>query len=114
MAVQFLLDENVEHGVLRRLEERDQRVEHVEFHPRLGKGTDDTSLAEFSAENEWVIITYDPDFVKDHDPADYFGVVYFEDATLSAKQVAQIIHSMATHYPQSAFEGLEFGSPEWL
>jgi hypothetical protein len=114
MAVQFLLDENVEHEVLHRLEKRNYAAEHVEFHPELGKGTDDTPIAEFSTQDEWIIVTYDPDFVKEHDPSDYYGTIYFEDATLSAKSVADILHTMASHYPESAFRGLEYGSTEWL
>lgn len=114
MAVKFLLDENIEHEVLHRLEKLDYTAEHVEFHPELGKGTDDTPIAKFSQENEWVIVTYDPDFVTDHNQSDYFGTVYFEDASLSAKQVADVLHTMTSHYPESAFEGLEFGSSEWL
>jgi hypothetical protein len=37
MSVSLLLDENVEHEVLHRLQKRDYTVEHVEFHPELGK-----------------------------------------------------------------------------
>lgn len=114
MAVRFLLDENVEHEVMHRLEKLDYTVTHVEFHPELGKGTDDTPIAEFSLRNNWVIVTYDPDFVTDHDTTDYHGAVYFDDADLSANQVADVLHTMGTHYPASAFEGLEYGSSEWL
>lgn len=52
MAVSFLLDENIEHEVLHRLTKRDYTAEHVEFHPELRKGTDDTPIAEFSRQNE--------------------------------------------------------------
>jgi len=109
-----MLDENVEHEVMHRLEKLDYTAEHVEFHPELGKGTDDTPIAQFSLREEWVIVTYDPDFVEEYDPSNCFGTVYFEDANLSAKQVADILHAMASHYPTSAFQGLEFGSSEWL
>ena len=114
MTVSFLLDENIEHEVLHRLRKRDYTVEHVEFHPDLGKGTADTPIAEFLLRNGWVIVTYDPDFVIGHDESDYFGAVYFQDATLSAKEVGDILDSMASVYPESAFEGLEFGTGEWL
>jgi len=114
MSVKFLLDENVEHEVLHRLEKYDYTVEHVELHPDLGKGTEDTSIAVFSQRQDWVIVTQDADFVKDHDETDYYGAIYFEDATLSAMQMSDILHRMASNYPVSAFEGLEFGSTEWL
>lgn len=80
----------------------------------MGKGIDDKPIAEFSRQEQWVIVTYDPDFVKDHDPTDYFGAVYFENETLSANQVSGILDTMASHYPESAFEGLGFGSTNWL
>lgn len=114
MPVPLLLDENVEREVLSRLQKRDHTVEHIEFHPELGKGTDDTPIAEFSRQSEWVIVTYDPDFVTDHDRSEYFGAIYFEDATLSAKQVADVLDAMLNHYPADAFEGLAFGTTEWL
>lgn len=114
MAVKFLLDENIEREVLFRLDKLEYTVEHVASHPELGKGTDDTPIAGFSRQNEWVIVTYDPDFVKFHDTSDYHGAVYFEDATLSAKTVADVLHAMASQYPADAFEGLEFGSTEWV
>lgn len=114
MSVQFLLDENVEHEVLHRLKKYDYTVEHVELHPELGKGTEDTPIATFSRRQEWVIVTQDADFVIDHDEADYYGAIYFENATLSAKQMSDILHTMASNYPASAFEGLEFASTEWL
>lgn len=91
-------DENVEHEVLHRLQQLDYTVEHVEFHPELGKGTEDRPIAEFSRQNEWVIVTCDPDFVVEDDRFGYYGAVYFQDATLSAKEVADIIDAMVAMY----------------
>lgn len=59
-------------------------------------------------------MTYDDDFIYDHDRSDFFGVVYFDDTSLSAEQVADILHRMAESYPQSAFQGIEFAGKEWL
>ena len=114
MAVQFLLDENVEREVGFRLAKFGHDAEHVQFLPELGEGTNDTPIAEFSRENEYVIVTYDDDFVREHTTGDFFGAVYFREADLSAKQVADVLHTMAKHYPKSAFEGLEYGSTDWL
>ena len=114
MSVSLLLDENVEHEVLSRLQKRDYTVEHVEFHSELGKGIDDTPIAELSRQNEWIIVTYDPDFVVEKDCFEYYGVIYFEDATLLAKEVAGIIDTMVDEYPATAFRGLTFGTTEWL
>lgn len=59
-------------------------------------------------------MTYDPDFVTDYSEAAYYGTVYFDDDDLSASEVAEVLHSMATHYPESAFGQLQYGSREWL
>ncbi|MFB6180204.1 MAG: DUF5615 family PIN-like protein [Halorientalis sp.] len=114
MAVRFLLDENIEQQVLHRLEKYGYDVEHVEFVTELGKGATDTDIAQYSLANAAVIATQDDDFVTDHDDSDFFGVVYFEDATLTATEIADILHRMADSYPHSAFEGIEFGGRAWL
>lgn len=49
MAYRLILDKNVEHDVLHRLDNYGHGVEHVDFVPRLGKGTDDYPIAQQSA-----------------------------------------------------------------
>lgn len=87
---------------------------HVDLESGLGKGVDDTDIADLSLQEEWVIVTYDADFVIEHDESDYFGAVYFDDTQLSAGEVCAVLDTMARTYPTSAFEGLEFGGPHWL
>jgi hypothetical protein len=48
------------------------------------------------------------------DRFEYYRAIYFEDATLSAKEVADIIDAMVEQYPATAFQGLAFGTTEWL
>lgn len=48
MAVKFLLDENLEHEVLDRLETLGYEAARVERHRDLGKGSEDASIAAFS------------------------------------------------------------------
>ena len=48
MAYRLLLDENVESEVLHRLENYGHDVVHIDFAPELGKGTADSSIAEYS------------------------------------------------------------------
>ncbi|MEF8843237.1 MAG: DUF5615 family PIN-like protein [Haloarculaceae archaeon] len=50
MTYRLLLDENVEYEVLHRLENYGHDVEHVDFVPGLGKGTDDDSIAQYSSD----------------------------------------------------------------
>lgn len=114
MAYRLVLDENVEYEVLHRLVNYGHDVEHVDFVPELGKGTDDRPIAEYSIETDRVIVTYDDDFVLEFDEGDYRGVMYFGDATLSIEQVADVIHAVSQTYPKDEFEGLEYVGAEWL
>lgn len=113
MSYRLVLDENVEHEVLYRLENYGHDVEHVEFVSELGKGIDDHPIARYSLTTDRIIVTYD-DFVVEVDESDYRGALYFGDATLSADQLADIIQTMSQHYPQDRIDGLEYAGQEWL
>lgn len=114
MVYRLILDENVEHEVLHRLENYGHDVEHIDFVPELGKGTDDYPIAQYSFDTERVIVTYDDDFALEVDEDAYHAVLYFGDATLSVKEVADVIHSVSQHYPQGELSGLEYVGDEWL
>jgi predicted nuclease of predicted toxin-antitoxin system len=108
------LDENVEHEVFHRLENYGHDVEHVDFVSELGKGTADHPIARYSLDTDRVIVTYDDDFVLEVDEATYRAVLYFDDATLSVKQVADILHAVSQNYPQAELQGLEYVREKWL
>ncbi|MDZ7731268.1 MAG: DUF5615 family PIN-like protein [Natrialbaceae archaeon] len=114
MAYRFILDENVEHEVLHRLENYGHDVDHMDFVSDLGKGSADQPIARYSLESDRVIVTYDDDFVLDMDEGQYRAVLYFDDATLSVQQVADIIHAVSQTYPQEELQGLEYVGQEWL
>jgi predicted nuclease of predicted toxin-antitoxin system len=114
MAYRLILDENVEHEVLHRLENYGHDVEHVDFVAELGKGTADHPLARYSLDTDRVIVTYDDDFVLEMDEGLYRAVLYFDDATLSVEQVADVIHTVSQNYPQAELQGLEYVGEEWL
>jgi predicted nuclease of predicted toxin-antitoxin system len=67
--------------------------------PELGKGTADYPIARYSLDTDRVIVTYDDDFVLEVDEEMYRAVLYFDDATLSVEQVADIIHAVSQNYP---------------
>ena len=100
--------------MLHRLENYGHDVEHVDFVPALGKGTGDHPIAQYSLETDRVIVTYDDDFVLEVTEDDYRAVLYFGDATLSVKQVADIVHTVSQQYPQAKLDGLEYVGDEWL
>jgi predicted nuclease of predicted toxin-antitoxin system len=110
----LLLDENIEHAVLDRLVDAGHNVEHVDTVADLGKGASDTELAEYSVATDRTIVTYDDDFIEDVPPTDYRAVLFFEDDTLTAQEVATIIHSMAKLYPYEEVTGLQKTGRQWL
>lgn len=114
MVYRLLLDENVEYEVYHRLENYDHDVEHVDFVSELGKGIDDHPIARYSQDTGRIIVTYDDDFVLDVEEKEYYGALYISDATISVKQVADIIHTVSQHYPQSEIDGIEYIGDEWL
>jgi predicted nuclease of predicted toxin-antitoxin system len=114
MSLQLLLDEMVEHEVMHRLENFGHDVEHVDFHDKLSKGDADRTLAEYSLDAERAIVTYDPDWVEDLPEDEFYCVLLIENEWLSAGEVAQIVHNMSRHYPESEFRGLQKTGQGWL
>jgi predicted nuclease of predicted toxin-antitoxin system len=114
MAYRFVLDETLEHDVYHRLVNYGHDVEHVDFVPGLGKGANDDPIAQYSPDTDRVIVTYDDDFVLEIDDDEYRAVLYVGDATLSVKQVADIVHAISQLYPQEELDGLEYVGNEWL
>lgn len=114
MGYRLLLDENVEHEVAARLEDRGHDVEHVDGVSRLGKGADDVALARYSIETDRTIVTYDDDFIEGVTPDRYRAVLFFEEDTISSKEMADVIDAMAQVYPHEQVDGLQKTGREWL
>lgn len=114
MSYRLLLDENIEYEVKHRLRNYGHDVEHVDFVSELGKGTEDRSIGEYSLRTGRIIVTYDDDFVLDIHTDEYEAVLYIGEASLSADEIADIIHEMSRHYDQQQIVGIEYVSPEWL
>jgi predicted nuclease of predicted toxin-antitoxin system len=114
MSYQLLLNENIEHEVLHRLEDNGHDVEHVEFVSQLGKGANDIALARYSVTTNRTIVTYDDDFIKKVPLEQYRAVLFIEDFTIPACELAEIIHSMAQIYPHDQMKGLQKTGREWL
>lgn len=114
MSYRLLLDVNIEHEVLHRLENAGHDVEHVDFISRLGKGTSDDEIARYSLDADRTIVTYDDDFIEDVPSSRYRAVFFFENDTMSAKEVANIVHTMSNVYPHEDVSGLQKTGREWL
>lgn len=113
MGYRLLLDENLEHEVLTRLEDRHD-VQHVDFVPELGKGTSDEALARYSIATDRTIVTYDDDFVGEISPEQYRAVLFFEDDTLPARDIAAVVDAMSAVYPHDRVDGLQKAGRDWL
>lgn len=114
MAYRLLLDENLENEIQHRLQNLGHDVEHVDFVQELGKGATDEELAEYSRENDRAIVTYDDDFVEDVGPDRYRATLFFEDDSVSAKEVTDIVHEMSEVYPFEEVTGLQKVGRGWL
>lgn len=110
----LLLDEGVEDEVTRRLAAMGHDVEHVASVSRLGKGSTDADVGVYSIETDRFVVTYDDDVVLELEPTDYRAVLYFDDASTSAEQVAAIVDAMSELYPPDEFEGLVGMGRDWL
>lgn len=114
MGVSFLLDENMEPRVQNRLQAYGYDVEYVADVQELGQSATDDEIAAYSKRENRVILTWDDDFVTDLTESDVYCVIYYGDTTLSREKVADIAHAMADAYPSSAFDGIQYGTRDWL
>jgi len=110
----FLLDENVEHEVGHRLEHYGHDVEHVDFVPGLGKGSDDDAIGSYSRAEDRVIVTYDDDFVLEVPSQNYTAALYVPDGAIPADDVADAVHAIAVHYPQDELDDVVYVGAAWL
>jgi predicted nuclease of predicted toxin-antitoxin system len=110
----LLLDQNVEPEVRLRLENHGHTVEHVLTHDSLERGDPDRKLAAYSLEHEFIIVTYDSDFREEFDDADYCGVLALSDDSWSAKQVADVVHTIVDFYDRESLCQHNPIGREWL
>lgn len=111
--MRFLLDENLEHEVYHRLRHYGHDVVHVDIDDELSKGDSDTDLGAFSRRERRVLLTYDDDF-RDFDPGAYHAVLYFERQTLSAREVADVVHEISKYYETDDLSGFQTVGRSWL
>lgn len=113
MAYRFLPDENMEPKTLHRLKST-TTTSSTSIPSRNSDEPRQIRQLQPILRTQRVIVTFDDDFIIEHDESDYYGAIYFEDVKLSATNVADVVHEITTVYPESAFRGLEFGGREWL
>ena len=114
MGPTILLDENLEHEILHRLRNYGYEAEHIDLHENLQKGDEDETLAQYSLENDVLIVTYDDDFEAHYDESDYWGVLLLTDNDWSATDVADTVHQILNLYPPQALQQMNVVGREWL
>jgi len=114
MSFKLVLDENVEHEVLYKLQNRGHDVRHVELIGDLGKGTPDSDVAAYSLDTGRAIISYDDDFRDSFSENDFFGFIFMPDGTLSSEQIARILDAMSGHYDQRDLREMHVLDKGWL
>ncbi|WP_436929849.1 DUF5615 family PIN-like protein [Halosimplex halobium] len=114
MGYRLLLDENIENEATDRLAGAGHDAEHVDSVPELGKGSADQALARYSVETDRTIVTYDDDFIARFGPEAYRAVLFFEDESVSVRELVEIIDAMADVYPHAEVDGLQKTGREWL
>lgn len=110
----LLLDEHVDPEAAARLTDRGHDVKHVDTVSGLGKGATDLELAAYSLEMDRAIVTFDDDFVRGIAEDRYRAVLFFEDESISARELTEIVHAMSEQYPFSEVHGLQKTGCEWL
>lgn len=114
MSFRLLADENVDHRVVHRLEHYGHDIEHVDFVAELGKGSADEKIAEYCRTTNRLLVTNDDDFLTDFDEEDHQGLLFIGDETLSAEQIADILHTIATTVDQETIQNVFYVSSAWL
>jgi len=111
--MRYLLDENLEHEVVHRLRDQGHEVRHVDLTDDLRKGDPDEHLAQFSRDNEFIIVTYDDDFRDEFSNDACHAVLYLPDQTLSARTIAKALHEISTYYQQGELRGFMTVGESW-
>ena len=113
MRYRILADENVERATISYLRKLDHEIEWIGHVDALGLGADDSAIADYANEHDWLILTQDTDFFTQIEPAETAGVLFQSDPTLSAREVGDIVHELSEYIDQSDVI-LEYVSRSWL
>lgn len=102
MAFRLLLDEMTEAGLAEYLVKMDHDVERVVDRPELGPGTDDSEIVAYAENENRLLVTYDDDFLADHDARRRIGILFQPNGRMPAFDTANVINEVAKHVDQDA------------
>ena len=100
MAYRLLLDEMTEASLADYCRKLGHDTERVVSVPELGAGSDDGDIVAYAERENRLLVTYDDDFLTDHDALDRVGVLFQADDRTPPFETANIIDAVASHAEQ--------------
>lgn len=107
MGYRLIADENVDREVPRRLERLGHEVLLVESAERLEQGMSDRRLLQVAAEQDYLLVTHDKDFVVEFQVTAPAGVLYVDSDRADPAVIAGAIDRMSEYHPQDDVHGIE-------
>ncbi|PSP87817.1 hypothetical protein BRC90_09260 [Halobacteriales archaeon QS_4_69_34] len=68
-------------------------------------------IAQYSLEEDRLVLTSDDGFLTDFESAAFRGLLFIEDETLSTTTVADVVHAIAETVEQEHVEGVLYVTP---
>lgn len=102
MSFRLLLDEMTEAALAEYLSKMGHDVERVVDVSELGPGTDDGDVIEYVEREDRLLVTYDDDFLSEHDAVERVGVLFQPNERTSVFDTANIVNQIAKHVDQNA------------
>ena len=110
----FLLDENIAAPLADKLAKAGHDVERVVDVSTLCEGADDTTIRQYAADQEHLIVTSDNDFVQ-MPVESHTGVFYVPDQSLSPHELYHIIQRVIEAFPnRQAMETVTYITTDWM
>ncbi len=117
MGVSLLLDEMTEARLAEYCRKLGHDVERVVEVSELGPGSDDTAVVAYAEREDRILVTYDDDFLADHDALNRIGVLFQANDQTPPYETGNIIDAITDHADQQQI--VESESPfhlttDWL
>ena len=100
MTFRLLLDEMTEASLAGYCRKLDHDVERDVTVSELGPGTEDRDIVAYAVRTDRLLVTYDDDFLRDHDALSRIGVLFQHNDRTSPFETANIIDGVADNVDQ--------------
>lgn len=96
MTYRILIDENTSPTVVALLEEAGHDAVHVTA--ALEEGATDAEITTYARDHEYVLLTHDPDFLRQEVAGDV-PILYYSDDSLGPSRIARLVDRLAGYVP---------------